>query len=126
MSKRIETKDEDRPHMVWLRISSYRGISFNAVHYYGKLMDDTGLFANAVALQRTLTALEAEKLNIQHQTEESHFAYKAGSEVPNFDREGDVITQAIRVWRKHFPGKTILVLGDPLYSEHEELLVQVK
>jgi len=109
---------------VWLELSSWRGVSFGAIHYYGTLQvsDD---YKGRLELKRTLTISDARELT-KLQNDNSllglKFRWNKGDQTRSFDTEDDVITLAKKTYQEHFPKAKRLVLGSPLHCEPDKLL----
>lgn len=102
---------------VFLIITSFRGISPGATHYYGYL---TSNGSRKIELKRTLTSSSARELTKLHNEGslfDHSYHYEEGEEVPQFDDEMGILTVAKRTWKDGFPNKTELVFGDPAYWE---------
>lgn len=96
-------------HVVCLEIQSWRGISFNATHYYGKLRSyaSNGQFTHA-DVEQVMTAEVAARLN---KKDDTNGLYEAGDTTGRFDTRAAVIEAAVAQWRKSFPQGLILVEG---------------
>ena len=118
------------PQTVWLVISSWRGKSIGAIHYYGRLKLSTySIETQSIELRRILTSSEARDLT-KLQNDNSlfglKFTWKKGDQTTSFDSEEDVKELAKSTYQKHFPKATRLVLGDPLYCKPERVLEGVE
>jgi len=119
---------------VWeLKVTSWRGVSFGAMHYYGRLSRDIyapgsdGYYftsSEECEVQRILTSDAARALN----RKDNEFSLlgmggdmRAGEWTGRFDSREDVRSAAIAIWRSLADEGDRLVLDDP-YSEGEELL----
>ncbi len=121
------TEDAVRAVTVWLKITSWRGISFGAIHYYGELQIDVEYPENgSFELRRTLTASQAARMNKMDRELRPGDKYagrwRAGETTDGFDTREDVIKQARKVWKKMFPRHRRLVLGDSVYDKPEAVL----
>lgn len=110
MASRAETDD------VYLEITTWAGISFGAMHYYGHLKGyvQTNQY-ESVELERVLTADQAAKMNSDRRKmmpgERDPFLYRTGYSTGCFDTEDEVRDAAKKSWRKHFPLAKRLVEG---------------
>src|SRR3990167_6329937 len=102
---------------VYLKITSWAGISIGAIHYYGELKARNPY--RAIELNRTLTAASARRLTKQHGKD---FQYRAGYETIGFETEQEIIDLAIKTYKTHFPEATVLILGDPVYAEPQKII----
>ena len=102
---------------IYLRITSWSGISIGAIHYYGELKARNPY--RAIELKRTLTAASARRLTKQHGKD---FQYRAGYETIGFETEQEIIDLAIKTYKTHFPEATVLILGDPVYAEPQKII----
>ena len=94
--------------IIHLEISSFRGISLGAIHYYGKLVGNT-----RIELEKTLTRRDAIKLN-KH---DDGYIWRPGTKYSGFDSEEEVIEFALNVWKKHFPSGIILIQGNSAVAD---------
>jgi hypothetical protein len=121
----IDTTDEQRKRAVWLDVSSWRGISIGAIHFYGELKTTYHDDLPHVELKRKLTKSEAKeltKLQNDNSLFQAGFRWEAGDETRCFDTKEDVIKAAIAQYQALFPTKTLLLLGSPVYAEHDAVL----
>ena len=116
--KEIILTDDLRASTVWLKISSWTGISMGAIHVYGSLRSEER--DSEIELKRKLTVSQARKLSKQ-QSENSLFGteyhWKEGQETRCFDTEEELKAFAKKHWKTHFSGKKRLVVGDPAYCD---------
>lgn len=95
-----------------LQASSYTTLgSINAEHWYGKIScgDESGRKSHE--LKRKLTdKKEIAYLNEKDDTGKI-FAWKVGQETNRFKSREDVEKEALRQWKKEFPGHDALVVG---------------
>lgn len=99
--------------IVSLEISSWRGISIGAVHYYGKLICYPGDYSE-VEILRTLDEDAAFKLTKQKNNNKNpnfFVEYTKGMKVKEFDNPGEIKEIALKIWKKHFPDAVILQEG---------------
>lgn len=99
-------------NIVFLKVSSFAGISVGAEHFYGKL---NSLETNEdVELKYPLTKEDAAYLNKKlgiKSGESTYIGYQAGEEHERFPSGDKVIEWAKKRFKKHFPKATVLVLG---------------
>ena len=92
-----------------LNITSWRGISFDAVHFYGKLHYGMG---NYIEIKRKLTKEESDKLNHYDRMDGGvYFGYKEGDETNRFDKPQDVIDETLKILEKEYPQVDLLFEG---------------
>lgn len=125
--------EEARSRAVWLEITSWRGTSFGAVHYYGALCINHGCSKfpcgctreYTVDLKRKLTASQAKELT-KLQNDNSllgvGYRWQAGAETKCFDSKEDIVLMATRVYQEVFPDKTLLLLGSNVYVYPDAIL----
>jgi hypothetical protein len=107
-----------RPQMVYLQITSWRGMSFGAIHWYGEMC--TYDYSKRVKMSYELNSRQAVALTKLHNDGRllgADYVYHECDEVDNYDTKDQIIKQACATWRKLFPGKNVLVLGDPVVCE---------
>jgi hypothetical protein len=101
--------------IVYLQISTWRGISIGAVHYYGKLAGRVDGTYTESQLYRTLTRAQAALMNKQRREEfpgeHEPIKYKAGKLTKSFESETEIVELATERWQIHFPHATVLVRG---------------
>jgi len=110
--------------IVWLKITSFVGISPGAVHIYGELFRD-GNF-DGVDLTRTLTVAAARKLNKWYRQQSggagSGFTYRAGGTTTGFENEEEVVALAITTYKDHLPGAEVLIKGHQAFADPQPVL----
>jgi len=107
---------------VYLKITSWAGISIGAIHFYGELRARNPY--RCVELSNTLTVASAKRLN-RHRRDDfrgEDWNYRAGMKVNGFDTEQEIIDLAIKTYKTHFPEGTVLILGDPVYAEPQKII----
>jgi hypothetical protein len=109
-------------NIVFLKITSWYGISVGAEHYYGKLTDFKT--NENIELTYPLTKEDAKYLNKKEKIEDE-IGYEEGEESERFRNEEAVIERAKKQFKILFPKATILVRGtsDP---NPQEVLVGPK
>ena len=95
--------------IVYLIVSSWAGVSPGAFHVYGYLRDDD--LDSKVELTYAMTPAQAAHFNKDEPGRRR--AYKAGNESSRFMSYDNLEQLAIKVYRTHFPGATILMRGKP-------------
>lgn len=113
-----------RPQMVWLQISSWRGMAIGATHWYGEMRNSE--HTRAVRMMYPLTEEQALELTKKHNggtLVEVDYAYQAGDEVSSFDTKEEIIAQAIATWRTEFPDRNVLVIGNPAYADEVPVIL---
>lgn len=108
-------------HIVFLKITSWNGISIGAEHYYGRLTDFKT--NKSIELTYPLTKEDAKYLN-RKVTDEVGM-YEEGEESERFSNEEAVISRAKKRFKILFPKAIILIRGtcDP---NPQEVLVGPK
>jgi len=121
----MKVKEEN---IVFLKVSSWKGISIGAGHFYGVLIDL--VTHESVELSYPLTQKEADCLNKKagFLTSETirTVGYKVGEASDRFPNEEQVITTAKKQFKKSFPTAAILILGDHALAEPQQVLVGPK
>jgi hypothetical protein len=108
----------DNTLIVYLEVSSWRGLSIGAQHYYGSLVGHAPEYKR-VELYRTLTQADADRLTDRRN---DGYKYREGGRTNGFDTPGDVAQFAVKHWREHFPGGKILLKGSAAsYEPHTPL-----
>lgn len=101
-----------------LHITSWRGISIGANHWYGELLWTVdkervdGSSMKTHRLSKKLTASEARELRKLDGQWNWSFKWCAGMKTERLDSEDEVIELAIAEYKKHCLDAGILVLGD--------------
>lgn len=104
---------------VYLEVSTLRGVSFGAVHFYGKLVCGQ----KVIELEHPLTRAQAEKLNKGEQGF-SFLVYKPGDLYRGFDERQDVIDFGTESFKENFDESAdLLVLGRAVYAEPQPVLI---
>lgn len=93
-----------------LHITSFRGISLGAIHWYGKLIIGLHSEKEKIELNRPLTAKEAKTMNSEASRVGFFNKHKPGDLIDGFMSEEDAIRKGIEYFKKHYNG--ILYLGD--------------
>ena len=106
-----------RPQMVYLRLSSWRGMSIGATHWYGEMVNDKYVTVRMMYPLTTSQALDLTKKHNAGSLVGADYFYEEGDEVSSFDTKAQIIEQAVNTWRELFPEQNILVLGDPVICE---------
>ncbi len=106
--------------IVYLKISTWQGISLGATHYYGELVMSAGEDYRVIELKKSLTKRQAAKLN---KAADMDWLYEPGDQYHGFDTKAEIIVLAVKTFRDHFPGADLLILGNPAYSEPMPILV---
>ena len=104
---------------VYLEVTSWRGISVGAEHWYGHL-DHFGDELERRELRRRMGAQEAAALTAKDGL--GALPYREGDTTERFPSEAAVVARARRVWRRWFPGARILVQGDGAIAEPQRVL----
>lgn len=102
--------------VVYLEISSWRGISIGASHWYGKLVCN----GEHIELRRKLSAKDAAEMNRKWS---SGNIFRRGSMCKSFDSEQDIIKLAVTTFKKHFKGASVLVLGHSCTADPQKVLI---
>lgn len=111
---------------VTLEISSWRGISIGAQHYYGKLIfDDAEGKYQRVELLRTLDDAGATKLMKQQndgRNPDYWIEYFAGDRTDCFDTKIELRNLAKKEWKKLCPDAKLLICGSSCCADPQEVL----
>lgn len=129
-----------------IRITSWRGISFNAIHFYGKAWayneeigdricriqynPDKDRFWDAEGneyedpyfeedIEHEMTSEEARILNEKDQSISKNMGYQKGDITYRFDTEDQVIEKGIQLLTEKY-GKDIVIIDGERYDEYEE------
>lgn len=110
--------------IVTLEITCWKGMSIGATHYYGHLKGYIGEEYKSVELEYKMTASQAAKLNKKDEqlTRSSGGLYSRGSVSTRFDTEEQIIKLALKVYKQHFPGADVLILGHSYIAEPQLIL----
>lgn len=102
--------------VVILNITSWKGTSIAAEHYYGKLYRGK----KSVEITKPLSRRQAKYLSAK---DGSIRTYKVGDQTERFDSVKEVIKTAKLIWSKHFPDAIVLLRGTPASADPMEALV---
>lgn len=122
---------------VWvLKIHSFKGVSFGAMHYYGSIKRDIYALhpdredtywcsTESIEVQHVLTPKEAAALNEKDSTVGLFGSYDmdSGEWSQRFDREKDVEASAIAIWAKYAAKGESLVVEN-MFSDGNRLLAK--
>lgn len=121
---------KSKTRCVKLEITSFRGISWGAIHYYGKLIADGIAFQLLDQPNTTTSNWDARKLNPFYQWEyeftlrrpltqeevdqdpERWYAYKSGDFTSCFDTKEEIIALAKECFKMRFTGEWELWVDD--------------
>jgi hypothetical protein len=84
-----------------LSISSFRGISPGAIHFYGSLWYG----GERVELKKKMDAKQAAYLSTKD------YKYHAGEITERFNSENEILDIAIKLWKKYYPEADVLLEG---------------
>lgn len=106
-----------------LDITSWRGISIGAVHWYVSIIIDEGdKLTETIELTRPLTSAEAKALNVERAARGYFSRHKAGDKTTGFNTEEDAINTGIQYFKAHYTG--VLLDGDyACYSAWKKVIV---
>ena len=104
-------------NIVFLKISSWKGISVGAVHCYGALSNLGG--GKRYDVDKPITKAEANRRN----KKAGWVSWTGGDRTESFDTKESVIYYAKRQFNKRFPHATALVLGNIATAEPQTVLV---
>lgn len=93
-----------------------------AEHWYGRLKQRKDGHERNLEVDRILTAKDAKQLN-ESEHDPTAPPYKAGERTGRFFSRDAVIKAALECWQEHWPKADILILGDPLTLDPQEVLV---
>lgn len=105
---------------VWfLHITSFRGISIGAVHWYGKLYHDLTKDIPVIELDRPLTSKEIARMN----KEEGHRIWFQGGSTKGFNSRDDVKQAAMQKYYEVSTEGDILLEGNHCSAEPMPVLI---
>lgn len=108
-----------------LEISTWRGVSIGAVHYYGKIRCYPSEVPD-LDIERVLTKDAAFKLtkqkNAGRNPERCWFDYSEGDKSNEFDSKDEIREIALRVWKEHFPDAVMLQEGRSAVADPQRVL----
>jgi len=110
-------------NIVFLTITSWRGTSVGATHWYGRLRSHSG--ENEHDVLHTLNKVEAKILCKKRGWSPGH-GYVAGEKVEGFDSRESVVRTAKRQYKKYFPLATVLILGRCSTADPQRVLLGPK
>lgn len=106
--------------IVYLEISTYRGISPEAVHFYGKVVHGN----HEETMTHPLNRKQAAALNKEAQRMGRRMRHKPGSEHPGFDTRQDVIGAGEAYFKSNFDELAdMLILGKHYSGEPQPVLI---
>lgn len=115
-----------------LEISSYRGISIGAVHYYGRIRlqhrDDLDSYKDPIELQRPIDTKEAIVMNKEFRESKGadYDRYYAGMLTNGFWQPVDVITNRIEYFKTKYPDGILMSRSSAEWSAWKEVLYYPK
>ncbi len=104
--------------IVYLKVSSWQGISIGATHYYGNLHLNHDV--EDVVLKRVLDKLAAEELTKTHSRIGMPMDYEEGEETVSWNGVQSIVDHAKLTYKTHYPGVEVLVIGDYVDCEPKE------
>lgn len=119
MSKKLPDKTPER--VVYLTLTTWAESSCVpwAKHWYGKLERCHEI----MRVYCVLTEKDAKRLNEDDgENDPTAWPYKAGEQSGRFFSRDAVIKAALDCWQKQWPDADILILGDPLTLDPQEVL----
>jgi hypothetical protein len=119
---------DQRIENVWLEISSWRGMSIGATHFYGTLHHPCTCSRfpcphpiSRTDLEHVLTTQEAKELTKLHNDGSLFgpgvYKYKKGDTSRCFETKEEIIKLAIASYQEMFPDRKRLILGSPIYVD---------
>ena len=96
---------------VYLRITSWAGVSIGAEHFYGSLTCNSP--HSKVEVSKPMSQEEVDTLN----KKDNWDSYKVGDLTERFDTEDDVRQRAIEILKVHFPDCELLFEGSSCCSD---------
>ena len=116
----------ENPREIFLEITSWRGISMNAVHYYGKLyfyglewenqnVKGTSRFCGAFKIPKNTEDIDIELRRPVEDSElytEAYEYYYKGSYVNKFNSVNEIKKLAKKIFKKHFTGNWKLIIKE--------------
>lgn len=118
-------KQPFQPKAAHLDISSWRGISIGAIHYYGTLRYEIAGKYERIEATRQLSKKGAQQLNRERaRMGVSDYDYQEGQEVNGFKTESEVRQAGIELFQKRLEpmGFTILLEGSSGVIEPQPIL----
>lgn len=103
--------------IIYLKITSYKGLLAIATHYYGTLIQAYG-DQDRVEVEYRLSAARARKMT----REDEGFTWREGSLTTRFESREDIIPAAIKLYEK-FPDADLLILGSNMLAEPQPVLI---
>jgi hypothetical protein len=104
--------------LVYLDISTWRGLSIGAVHYYGQLKS-YGKSYRQIVLMRKVTPAVVDELT----DADGNCSYKVGWETERWRSKRALRQAAIRYFKKHYPIEgALLIEGQSAYAEPQPVL----
>lgn len=95
--------------LVFLKLTSWRGVSIGAEHWYARLEWSSG---RREVQRELLTAAEVQALNEKDQ----HATYRLGDTSHRFDLRWHALAAGMRAFAHEFERGSVLLLGDPAYG----------
>jgi len=121
MSKKLKPPGKAPERVVYLTLTTWTESSCVAwaEHWYGRLKQRRSGHERCHEVDYVLTAKDAKSLNEGDPTAPP---YKAGERSGRFFSREAVIKAALECWQEHWPEADILILGDPLTLDPQEVL----
>jgi hypothetical protein len=110
-------------NIVFLTVTSFKGTSIGATHWYGRLRTCSG--EEQCDVLHTLSKVEAKILSKKRGMSEDT-GYSSGEKVEGFDTREAVIRTAKRQYKKHFPLATVLIIGRCSVADPQRVLLGPK
>jgi len=98
-------------HVCYLEITTFIGMSIGAVHFYASFY----FREEKIDFNRTLDSKSAKRFN-KERGERDNF-YKKGSQVNAWESREEIIEEALRAYKTHFPAAKLLVEGQHSYVD---------
>ncbi len=106
---------------VHVHVTTYRGISPGATHYYGRLVC-TGGDPYDHELRHLLSKKEAAEMNDGESSLSEFMQYEVGEESTRFSTRSGVIDAALAEWKDFHADAIILILGSVGIAEPQQVL----
>ena len=103
--------------LVYLEITSWIGISIDAMHFYGSLKGHINDDFRSIELLHALTIEEAKVVS-----KASSIRFSPGDMYNGFLNKQDIINLALKIYKDRFPQAEVLVLGRIAIADPQEIL----
>lgn len=112
--------------IVHLEITSWRGLSLGAIHYYGELIGHKREKYTTIKLEQKCTRKAAIEENKKAREMGLPGRTRPGELTNQFDSKEQLRKFAIKHWKEHFPKAVILIEGNSSTVEPQPILIGPK